>query len=392
MSPQVSVLIPSYNHAHYLVHALQSVISQTYSDWEAIIIDDGSTDDTQHVAAQFADPRIRYIYQENQGLSAARNTGIRAASSDIIALLDADDVWVSDYLESMLASFEKTPEAVAVYCGFKYIDENGTEVGLPSNKVVPPGEFREYYSANGNWLVPSGVVFRKVVAQDSGCFDESLRAVEDAYLWSKMSQRGLFIGVPRPLVGYRRHAANMSSDPQRMVSSNYQILERYHGPPQGDISTWSERKIYVYTKYFRSAATRYLAYGDLQMSAYFFLRMQEITPEAGTEIGTWRSLARVHLPIEIRDAPGKIEWDLAERDVLGLLAELEKMRSHSAILDKRYAAIAGSAFLSLADEAFRDGKYLLGIKWMWFAGQNHIGLLFKRPYWGTLIRSFQRAL
>jgi glycosyltransferase involved in cell wall biosynthesis len=392
MSPQVSVLVPSFNHAHYLTHALQSVIAQTYSDWEAIVIDDGSTDDTQQVTAQFDDPRIRYIYQDNQGLSAARNTGIRAAASEIIALLDADDVWKNDYLETMLESLEKTPEAVAVYSGFQYIDEKGNEVGVPSLKVVPPCEFDEYFAANGNWLVPSGVVFRKVVAQNAGCFDESLRAVEDAYLWSKMSHRGLFVGVPRPLVGYRRHASNMSSDPQRMVSSNYQILERYHGPPQGDLSTWSERKIYVYTKYFRSAATRYLAYGDLQMSAYFFLRMQEITPQAGAEIGTWRSLARVHLPIEIRDAPGTIEWDLAERDILGLLAELAKMRSDSVILDKRYAAIAGTAFLSLADEAFRDGKYRLGLRWMWSAGKNHIGLVFKRPYWGTLIRSIQRAI
>lgn len=391
MAPQVSVLIPSYNLAHYLVHALRSVISQSYSDWEAIVIDDGSTDDTQKVAAQFDDPRIRFIYQENQGLSAARNTGLREANSDIIALLDADDIWMEDYLEKMLAPLDNKPDAVAVYCGFQYIDENGTDVGIPSLKVVPPDEFREYFAMNGNWLVPSGVVFRKVVAQEEGCFDESLRAVEDAYLWSKMSYRGPFVGVPQPLVGYRRHASNMSSDPQRMVSSNYKILEKYHGPPQGDSLTWTERKKYVYTKYFRSAAIRYLAFGDVQMCAYFFLRMQEVTPEAGTEIGTWRSLARVHLPIEIRNAPDTIEWESAERDVSGLLAELEKMRAGSIILDERYSMIAGSAYLALADEAFRGGEYNLGNKWMWLALKNHVGLLFKRPYWGTLTRGIKRT-
>ena len=253
MTPQVSVLIPSYNHAHYLADALQSVISQSFFDWEAIVIDDGSTDDTQKVAAQFDDPRIRYIYQENQGLSAARNTGLREANSETIALLDADDIWKENYLETMLAPLENQPEAVAAYCGYQYIDENGKDVGIPSIKVVPPHEFREYFAANGNWLVPSGVVFRKVVAQEEGCFDESLRAVEDAYLWSKMSYQGPFVGVPLPLVGYRRHASNMSSDPQRMVSSNYKILERYHGPPQGDVSTWTDRKKFVYTRYFRSA-------------------------------------------------------------------------------------------------------------------------------------------
>jgi glycosyltransferase involved in cell wall biosynthesis len=386
MAPEVSVLIPSFNHAHYLVHALQSVISQSFSDWEVIVIDDGSTDDTQKVAAQFDDPRIRYIYQENQGLSAARNTGLREANSETIALLDADDTWQEDYLEKMLAPLENQPEAVAAYCGFQYIDENGQDVGIPSIKVVPPDEFREYFAANGNWLVPSGVVFRKVVAQEEGCFDESLRAVEDAYLWSKMSHQGPFVGVPLPLVGYRRHESNMSSDPQRMVTSNYKILERYHGPPQGDVSTWTERKKFVYTKYFRSASIRYLAFGDLRMSAYLFLRMQEITPEAGTEIGTWRSLARVHLPIEIRNAPDTVEWECAERDVLGLLTELEEMRADSITLDNRYSMIAGSAYLALADEAFRGRQFYLGIKWMWFAIQNHVGLLFRKPFWGTLIR------
>lgn len=392
MAPKVSVLIPSYNHAHYLVYALDSVVSQSFSDWEVIVIDDGSTDDTQRVTAQFDDPRIKYIYQENRGLSAARNTGIQAANADIIALLDADDIWRVNYLETMLAPLDSQPEAVAVYCGFLYIDENGQDVGIPSIKVVPPKEFRDYFAANGNWLVPSGVVFRKVIAENEGCFDESLRAVEDAYLWSKMSYVGPFFGIPLPLVGYRRHDANMSSDPQRMVSSNYKILERYHGPPQGDTATWTDRKKYIYTRYFRSAAIRYLAFGDSQMSAYLFLRMQEITPEAGKEIGIWRSVARVHLPIEIRNAPEVIEWQSAERDVLGLLAELDKMKPNSKVLDERYSMISGSAYLALADEAFRAGQFTLAYKWMWLAFKNHKNLILTRPYWGTLGRGINSAL
>jgi glycosyltransferase involved in cell wall biosynthesis len=391
LAPEVSVLIPSYNHAHYLVYALYSVVSQSFSDWEAIVIDDGSTDDTQVVTAQFVDPRIRYIYQENHGLSAARNTGIREADSENIALLDADDIWQNDYLETMVTPLINHPELVAVYCGFQYIDQDGHEVGIPSLKVVPPEEFREYFANNGNWLVPSGVVFRKVFAEKEGCFDESLRAVEDGYLWSKLSRNGPFMGIPLPLVGYRRHDSNMSNDPQRMVSSKYKILERYHGSPQGDTSTWSERKKRSYTRYFKSASIRYLAFSDMQMSAYFFLRMQEITPEAGTEIGIWRSLARVHLPIEIRNAPDAIEWQSAERDVLGLLAELEKMRPDSKTLDERYSMIAGSAYLALADEAFRARQFNLAYKWMWIAFRMHTGILFSRPYWGTLVRGINGA-
>ena len=392
MQPRISIIIPCFNYAHYLKEALMSVVNQTFSNWEAIVIDDGSTDDTQRVTAQFVDPRIRYIYQENQGLSGARNTGIRASNSEIIALLDADDIWQNDYLETMVTPLISQPEVVAVYCGFQYIDQDGHEVGIPSLKVVPPEKFREYFANNGSWLVPSGVVFRKVFAEKEGCFDESLRAVEDADLWDKMSGHGLFVGIPLPLVGYRRHDSNMSNDPQRMVSSSYKILERYHGPPQGDISAWTDRKKRYYTRYFGSASIRYLAYGDKQMSAYFFLRMQEITPEAGTEIGVWRSLARVHLPIEIRDAPDAVEFQSAERDILGLLAALEKMRPDSNILDDRYSMIAGSAYLSLADEAFRARQFNLAYKWMWIAFRRHTGILFSRPYWGTLVRGIISAL
>jgi len=386
MDLAVSVLIPSYNHAHYLVHALESVLVQSFSNWEAIVIDDGSDDETHQVVDKFEDPRIRYIYQDNQGLSAARNTGIRAAKAEIIALLDADDIWREDYLEVMVAPMIDHPEVVAVYCGFQYIDENGQDVGIPSLKVVPPDEFGDYFADHGNWLVPSGVVFRNVFAIEEGCFDESLRAVEDAYLWSKLCDHGPFVGIPLPLVGYRRHESNMSSDPQRMVSANYKILERYHGPPQGDSSTWTERKKNLYTRYFRSASIRYLAFGDVQMSAYYFLRMQEITPEAGTEIGIWRSLARVHLPIEVRNAPDAIEWQAAERDIKGLLAGLEKMRPDSSILDAHYSMIAGSAFLALADEAFRAKYFGCAFRWMWKAAKCDFKLLFTRPFWGTVVR------
>jgi glycosyltransferase involved in cell wall biosynthesis len=386
MSPKVSVLIPCFNHAHYLGYALESVISQTYVSWEAIVIDDGSTDNTPQVAAQFDDLRIRYIFQENQGLSAARNTGIRAANSKIIALLDADDIWREDYLEKMMASLFSHPEAVAAYCGYQYIDQNGNKVGIPNITVVPPEEFREYYLNVGNWLIPSGVIFRKSFAEIEGYFDESLQAVEDAFLWSKLSRHGPFVGVPSSLVGYRRHESNMSSDPQRMVSSNYKIIERIYGPPQGNPSTWTERKQRSYTRYFRLASIRYLTFGDIRKSSHYFRRMQELAPQAGCEIGIWRSLARAHMPIEIRNAPAIRELESAEKDVLALLAELSEMRSDSIILANSYSIITGIAFLSLAEEAFRARKFRQAYSWLWKASRNHSGLLISRPYWGTLAR------
>ena len=114
---------------------MESLLAQSFSNWEAIIIDDGSTDETYQVAAKFVDPRIRYVYQENQGLSAARNTGLNLATTEIIALLDADDVWKENYLEMMVPVLLDQQDVVAVYCGFYFIDESGEENNI-EDKVL----------------------------------------------------------------------------------------------------------------------------------------------------------------------------------------------------------------------------------------------------------------
>ena len=386
MMPEISVLIPCYNYGHYLEYALESVTSQSYQNWEAIVIDDGSTDDTPQVTTQFDDPRIRYIYQENRGLSAARNTGLRSAQADLIALLDADDIWQAEYLAKMVTKLKMHPDAVAAYCGYQYIDQDGENVGLPNLTIVPPEDFREYLANNGNFLVSCGVVFRKKIAVSEGCFDESLNAVEDADMWSKLSRHGPFVSVPSILVGYRRHDSNMSSDPQRMVAAYYQILERNHGSPKGGSSAWPEKKKHAYTRYFRSASTRYLAFGDIQRSAGYFMRLYEINPEVCKELGLWRRLARVHLPVEIRNEPNPLDWNHAERDVQGLLDELDNRSPASPILEEHLSKLAAYAYLAFADEAFRANDARRAFKWIWKASNQHLGLILTRPYWGTLAR------
>lgn len=391
MCPDVSVIIPCYNHAHYLNYALESVLAQTYNYWEAIVVDDGSSDNTPEVTAQFKDPRIRYIYQDNQGLSSARNTGIYTSQAEAIALLDADDVWDADYLEKLLPTLESNPKAAAVYCGYNYIDCDGNIIGSPVQKVVPPDEFYKFLVNRGNWLIPSAVIFRKKIAEKEGYFDESLQAVEDTDLWIKISGNNPFVGVPQTLVRYRQHGSNMSSDPQRMIAAYYQILERDHGPPEGDPSAWSEEKKDEYTEYFRSASTRYLAFGDFELSAYYFLRMHEINPEVGNELGLWRSLARAHLPIEIRPEPNPLKWERSEMDVRGLLSELEKINPDSPRLEKHYSKIVAGAYLAFADEAFRANDARRAFKWFWKASKQHLGLVLSRPYWGTLARGVTRV-
>src|SRR5947207_1112090 len=126
MSAGVSVVIPAFNYARFLPAAIDSVLRQTFSDFEILVVDDGSTDDTPQVVASFTGPRIRYIRQENAGLSAARNTGIRNARAPFVAFLDADDEWLPDFLATMLDAFETLGEDFAIVaCGAERMDQAG---------------------------------------------------------------------------------------------------------------------------------------------------------------------------------------------------------------------------------------------------------------------------
>jgi glycosyltransferase involved in cell wall biosynthesis len=136
---KASVIIPCYNQGRYLSSALQSVQGQTFQDWEAIVVDDGSTDSTAAAVARSTDPRIRYVYQENQGLSAARNTGICSASGACLAFLDADDEWQPGFLERCLDVLRSNQRLAGVYSRTAFIDVRGTVLPQIGGEVVPPG-------------------------------------------------------------------------------------------------------------------------------------------------------------------------------------------------------------------------------------------------------------
>jgi glycosyltransferase involved in cell wall biosynthesis len=116
----VSVIIPTYNHAQYVGDAIQSVLDQEYRNFEIIVVDDGSTDDSQAVVAEFG-AQVRYIWQENRGLSAARNTGIEAANGAYISLLDADDMLEPRFLGTLVSILEAEPDFAGVYCGYQFV-------------------------------------------------------------------------------------------------------------------------------------------------------------------------------------------------------------------------------------------------------------------------------
>ena len=181
----VSVVIPTYNHASYLGRALKSVLDQTYTNWEAIVIDNHSTDNTDEVMSRFADSRIIYLKIHNNGvIAASRNAGIRAAKGEWIAFLDSDDWWTADKLQ---ACFERITDSIdLVYHNLEIVRESP---GLFKRKYSKSRQLKEPVLKdlllNGNAIATTSVVVRKRLLEQIGGMDESLEmiAAEDYNTW-----------------------------------------------------------------------------------------------------------------------------------------------------------------------------------------------------------------
>ena len=196
--PLITVIIPTFNRAERLSGAIQSVIDQTHSDWELIIVDDGSTDDTEGVVRSFGDDRIHYTKQENRGVSAARNVGIERARGELIAFLDSDDRWEPRKLEVQKSFLDSNPDVHICQTEEIWI-RNGVRVNPKQKHKKPSGWiFKECLPLC--CVSPSGVMIRRVVFERIGLFDESLLSCEDYDLWLRASLHYEIVTLPDPLV------------------------------------------------------------------------------------------------------------------------------------------------------------------------------------------------
>ena len=193
----VSVIIPAHNRAEVLGRAVASVLGQTWADFELIVVDDGSTDATATVLAEFDDPRLTGMHQENKGVSSARNRGIAASRGRLIALLDSDDHWMPDKLEKQVRFMAESGFAIC------QTDEiwirNGVRVNPRFKHAKPAGWFLDR-SLDLCLISPSCVMFSRDLWDELGPFDESLPACEDYSLWLRVGARHPVGLVPEPLV------------------------------------------------------------------------------------------------------------------------------------------------------------------------------------------------
>ena len=222
----VSVIIPTYNRSSLVVEAVDCVLRQTMKDVEVIVVDDGSTDDTCAVIKAIGDPRIRYFYKENGGVSTARNLGMEHATGEYLCFLDSDDLWPANFLEVMLEALRGNPEYGAAYCA--------REILYPDGRRVQSG--RTKYSKSG-WITAD--LFAKMFVQTSTlcfrrkaikgfCFDPLLLNAQDVDMWLRLSTKIQYLFVPSVQIVYR---ALHSVSPRTNLRSNGNkilILERFY--------------------------------------------------------------------------------------------------------------------------------------------------------------------
>ena len=219
MSTKVSVILPTYNYGRFIGNAIESVLAQTFPIYEIIVVDDGSTDETEEVVSTFGD-RISYIKQQNSGVCAARNIGVENSSGDAIAFLDADDTWLPEKIEKQVAKFKEDKEIGLVHCGIReFNNETGETIGLhlegKEGRVADALLLWEKV-INGPG---STVMVKRSVFETVGGFDTRLKNGEDWEFCYRVARRFKVGFVPELLVDYRNHGVNAHRNIKEMERS-----------------------------------------------------------------------------------------------------------------------------------------------------------------------------
>ena len=253
----VSVIIPAYNSEKTILATLESVQGQTFSDFELIVIDDGSTDRTVDLANTLQDSRLKVFSYQNGGVSVARNRGIQHASGDFISFIDADDLWLPDKLQLQLESLQKNPEAGVAYSWTTFVDEKGT-VLYTQEPVFHEGNVYPQLLVENFILNGSNVLIRRRFVEAVGNFHASLRYAEDWEFYIRLADLCTFVVVPKHQIIYLRSPQSATSNVDEM-----------------------ERDLIAHiTKVFQTVPSKFQSLKNLSLAcAYRYLAQQYISYE-----------------------------------------------------------------------------------------------------------------
>lgn len=239
--PRVSVITPTFNRANYLPIAIRSVLAQSYQNFELIVVDDGSTDETPTLMKEFlGDPRIRYFQQDNQGQSVARNRGIAEADGEFICFLDSDNAWVDSKLALALDAFEANPQVDIVYGDYMVIDAEGRDLGVNrmkrfSGRITPE-------LIHDNFVSMNTTMTRRRCFDEMGGFDSNDRLAEDYGLWLRFSTRYSFLYLPEVLGYYRVMENQISSDKDSRLKANERVILEFMESSPEALGRWERRQ------------------------------------------------------------------------------------------------------------------------------------------------------
>lgn len=260
--PLVSVIITCYNHGRFLSYAIESVLKQTWEPWsplaqrwspiEVIVVDDGSTDTTRVVSEQYG--RVRYVYQTNQGLSAARNTGVQKSHGEFIVFLDADDWLYPDALHKDIVVMDHHPNVAFVSGGHDKVDSN-KQVLSSESRTIETNHYQQLLK--GNYIGMHATVMYRRSVFDTFVFDTSLKVCEDYDLYLRIAREQPVAHHPHRIAAYRIHNQNMSANIAMMLSGVLDVLSRQEPNLRDD----SEREAYrqgrqIWTDYYEDQLNR----------------------------------------------------------------------------------------------------------------------------------------
>lgn len=249
--PLISVIIPAYNAEKTIKETIESVLNQTFSDFELIVVNDGSQDSTSEIASRISDPRLKVFSYPNSGASVSRNRGFEHAVGELIAFLDADDLWSSDKLEAQLAALEANPQADIAYSWTDCIDESGQFLRRGGHITVN-GDALEKLLMMDILENGSTPLIRRQALTEVGGFDESLQAGQDWDLYLRLAADHYFVAVPRSQVFYRISSNSLSANVRKLESACLYVLDRaYSKAPESlqHLKPYSIGNLYKYLTY-----------------------------------------------------------------------------------------------------------------------------------------------
>ena len=272
-APRVTIVIPTYNALAFLPETLASVYQQTYQDFEVIVVDDGSADGSLDwlKAQNFA--RLRALSQENQGVSVARNRGVREARGEFIAFLDADDLWEPEKLEKQLAVFAAKPDTGLVHTGTRILEADGS-LGATFG-VSAEGDTLTRVIRSNPIRCGSTPLVKKACFEEVGLFDSSLLRSEDWEMWVRVAAKYPFGVVDEPLVRYRQHASNKSKDYKKLLQNMERIVEKIYEQVPAELQSI---KAEAYGFIYLHTAWRALFAGDALHTRQWLRQAQRHNP------------------------------------------------------------------------------------------------------------------